>query len=122
VAAAGSTAYGIASALLQLTRTVGMSVGLALLTSIGQSRIDELTALVNDPARRDALVTSLGHPEFVGVDPRDSLRLVDILESWSRGEASDVLRLVFTIALGVAVVTLLPALLVGSAGARRARD
>ena len=71
-----------------------MSVGLALLTSIGQNRIDELTALINDPARRDALVASLGHPEFVGVDPRNSLPLVDLLERWSRGQAADVLRLV----------------------------
>jgi EmrB/QacA subfamily drug resistance transporter len=114
VAAAGATAYGVASALLQLTRTVGMSIGLALLTSIGQSRIDELTALVNDPGRRDALVIALGHQEFKGVDPHNSLTLVGILERWSRGEAADVLRLVFTIALGVALATLVPALLVGS--------
>jgi MFS transporter, DHA2 family, triacylglyceride efflux pump len=120
VAAAGSTAYGVASALLQITRTVGMSVGLALLTSIGQSRIDELSALINDPARRDALVVSLGHPEFVGVDPNSSLALVELLERWSRTEAADVLRLVLTIALGVAVATLLPALLVSGRGERRA--
>jgi EmrB/QacA subfamily drug resistance transporter len=112
IAAAGATAYGVASALLQLTRTVGMSIGLALLTSIGQSRIDELSGLVNDPARRDQLVAGLGHPEFVGVDPRNSLALVDLLEHWSRDEAADVLRLVLTIALGVAVATLLPAILV----------
>ena len=98
--------------MLQVARTIGMSVGLALLTSIGQNRIDELNALVNDPVRRDALVTTLGHPEFVGVDPRASLSLVDLLEAWSRGEAADVLRLVFTIALAVAAVTVLPALLV----------
>jgi EmrB/QacA subfamily drug resistance transporter len=122
VEAAGAGAYGVASAMLQITRTVGMSVGLALLTSIGQNRIDELTALVNDPARRDALVVALGRPEFVGVDPRASLALVDLLEAWSRGQAADVLRLVFTIALGVAVVTLLPALFVsaGSAAAKPA--
>ncbi len=113
VAAAGSTAYGVASALLQITRTVGMSIGLALLTSIGQSRIDALTALIDDPARRDALVRSLGHPEFVGVDPNTSFRLVDLLEQWSRGQAADVLRLVLVLALGVALVTLLPAVLVG---------
>ncbi len=118
VAAAGSTAYGVASALLQITRTVGMSVGLALLTTIGQARIDELTTLVNDPARRDALVRSLGHPEFVGVDPRGSLLLTDLLERWSRTEAADVLRLVLAIALGVALATLIPAVLVG-AGRRR---
>jgi len=112
VEAAGASAYGVASAMLQVTRTIGMSVGLALLTSIGQNRIDELNALVNDPPRRDALVTALGHPEFVGIDPKASLGLVDLLESWSRGEAADVLRLVFQIALGVAVVTVIPALLV----------
>jgi hypothetical protein len=99
--------------MLQITRTLGMSVGLALLTSIGQNRIDELTGLINDPQRRDALVSSLGHPEFVGVDPRQSLALVDVLERWSRGEAADVLHLVLLLALGVAVATLLPALLVG---------
>ncbi|HEX6655887.1 MAG TPA: hypothetical protein VF153_06715, partial [Candidatus Limnocylindria bacterium] len=117
VEAAGASAYGVASAMLQITRTLGMSVGLALLTSIGQNRINDLTALINDPPRRDALVRSLGHPEFVGVDPRASLQLVNLLETWSRSEAADVLRLVLTIALGVAVATLLPALLVG--GRRR---
>jgi len=119
VAAAGPSAYGVASAMLQVTRTIGMSVGLALLTTIGQNRIDELNALVSDPSRRDALVFSLGHPEFVGVDPRASLALVDLLESWSRGEAAGVLRLVLQIALGVAVVTVIPALLLE--GRRRAR-
>jgi EmrB/QacA subfamily drug resistance transporter len=118
VEAAGASAYGVASAMLQVTRTIGMSVGLALLTSIGQNRIDELNALVNDPPRRDTLVTALGHPEFIGVDPRASLALVDLLESWSRGEAASVLRLVFQIALGVAAVTVIPALLVE--GRRRA--
>ena len=127
VATAGATAYGVASAMLQLTRTVGMSIGLALLTSIGQSRIDELSGLVNDPSRRDALVASLGHPEFVGVDPRDSFQLVDLLERWSRGQAAEVLHLVLAIALGVALVTLLPALLLPgrpgpSRGGRHRRD
>jgi EmrB/QacA subfamily drug resistance transporter len=112
VEAAGASAYGVASAMLQVTRTIGMSVGLALLTSIGQNRIDELTALINDPQRRDALVVSLGHPELEGVDPRSSLPLVELLEAWSRGEAAGVLRLVFQIALVVAALTLIPALLV----------
>jgi hypothetical protein len=107
--------------MLQITRTLGMSVGLALLTSIGQNRIDELTALINDPPRRDALVTTLGHPEFVGVDPRASLALVDVLEEWSQVQAADVLHLVFAIALGVALVTLVPALLVGSHGSEDKR-
>jgi EmrB/QacA subfamily drug resistance transporter len=114
VEAAGASAYGVASAMLQITRTVGMSVGLALLTSIGQNRIDELTALIEDPVRRDTLVQELGHPEFVGVDPRASLQLVNLLETWSRSEAADVLRLILAIALGVAVVTVGPALLVGA--------
>ena len=84
VEAAGASAYGVASAMLQITRTVGMSVGLALLTSIGQNRINDLTALINDRRRRDALVTTLGHPEFVGVDPRESLRWSTC---WRRGRA-----------------------------------
>lgn len=119
VESAGASAYGVASAMLQITRTLGMSVGLALLTSIGQNRINDLTALINDPPRRDALVVSLGHPEFVGVDPRSSLQLVNLLENWSRGEAADVLRLVLAIALGVAIATLIPAALVpGRRGSR----
>ena len=109
VEAAGAGAYGVASAMLQITRTIGMSVGLALLTSIGQNRIDELSALIADPALRDELVTELGRPEFVGVDPNASLALVDLLERWSQDQSSDVLQLVFGIALGVAIVTLLPA-------------
>jgi hypothetical protein len=107
--------------MLQITRTVGMSIGLALLTSIGQSRIDELSALINDPARRDALVRTLGHPEFVGVDPNNSLQLVALLETWSSGQAADVLRLVLAIALGVAVATVVPALALGGSG-RANRD
>ncbi|HEX2140818.1 MAG TPA: MFS transporter [Candidatus Limnocylindria bacterium] len=118
VEAAGASAYGVASAMLQITRTLGMSVGLALLTSIGQNRIDELNELINDPVRRDALVVELGRPEFVGVDPRASLALVDVLEEWSRGQAAEVLQLVLLIALGVAVITLVPALLVGRRGER----
>jgi EmrB/QacA subfamily drug resistance transporter len=114
VEAAGASAYGVASAMLQITRTIGMSVGLALLTSIGQNRIDELTGVIEDPVRRDALVVQLGRPEFVGVDPRASLELVEVLETWSRSEAADVLRLILTIALGVALITIVPALLVGA--------
>ncbi len=116
VEAAGSTAYGVASATIQVGRTIGMSIGLALLTAIGQNRIDELSVLVTDPARRDELVVELGHPEFVGVDPNTSLALVAVLEEWSRGEAADVLRLVLTIALGVALVTLVPAWFVRGRG------
>jgi hypothetical protein len=95
-------------------------VGLALLTSIGQNRIDELTALIEDTARRNALVVELGRPEFVDVDPRQSLALVDLLETWSRGQAAEVLQLVLVIALGVALVTLLPAALVGGSTRRPA--
>jgi hypothetical protein len=59
--------------------------------------------------RRDQLVTDLGRREFIGVDPQASLALVALLEDWSQGEAAGVLRLVFTIALGVAALTLVPA-------------
>jgi EmrB/QacA subfamily drug resistance transporter len=109
VESAGRGAYGVASAMLQITRTIGMSIGLALLTSIGQNRIDELSALINDPVQRDALVVELGRPEFVGVDPATSLALVAVLEEWSRGQAADVLRLVFAIALSVTLLALVPA-------------
>jgi EmrB/QacA subfamily drug resistance transporter len=120
VESAGRGAYGVASAMLQITRTVGMSVGLALLTSIGQNRIDELSALINDPPQRDALVVALGRPEFVGVDPTTSLALVAVLEEWSRGQAADVLRVVFAIALGVSLATLIPAWFVrGASGSDR---
>ena len=112
VEAAGAGAYGVASAMLQITRTIGMSVGLALLTAIGQNRIDELTLLITDDALRDDLVRSLGREEFVGVDPNTSLALVALLERWSQGEAAGVLGLVFTIALGVGLLALVPALFV----------
>ena len=69
--------------------------------------------MINDTGQRNALVVSLHHPEFVGVDPNTSLALVDLLERWSRGQAADVLRQVLTIALGVAVCTLIPALFLG---------
>jgi DHA2 family methylenomycin A resistance protein-like MFS transporter len=120
VEAAGAGAYGVASAMLQITRTIGMSLGLALLTSIGQNRIDELSALINDPALRDELVVELGRPEFVGVDPQASLALVAVLEEWSQGQSAEVLRLIIGIALGVALVTLVPAWFVR--GRRGGRD
>jgi hypothetical protein len=113
VEAAGASAYGVASAMLQITRTVGMSIGLAVLTSIGQNRIDELTALINDPVRRDRLVVELGRPEFVGVDPRASLDLVAVLENWSQEQAADVLQLIIGIAVVVGVAAIVPALLLG---------
>jgi EmrB/QacA subfamily drug resistance transporter len=116
VEAAGAGAYGVASAMLQVTRTIGMSIGLALLTSIGQNRIDELSALITDDTLRDRLVVQLGRPEFVGVDPNASLALVAVLEEWSQGEAADVLSLIFAIALGVALVTLIPAYFVRGRG------
>jgi EmrB/QacA subfamily drug resistance transporter len=109
VEAAGAGAYGVASAMLQITRTIGMSVGLALLTSIGQNRIDELTEVINDEGRRNILVEALGHPEFIGVHPQADLRLVALLETWSQGEAAGVLTLVFTMALVVGLVALVPA-------------
>ncbi len=117
VEAAGASAYGVASAMLQITRTVGMSIGLAVLTSIGQNRIDELTALINDPARRDSLVVELGRPEFRGVDPRASLDLVALLENWSQGQAADVLQLIIAIAVVVGVAAVVPALLLGGRSA-----
>jgi EmrB/QacA subfamily drug resistance transporter len=113
---AGASAYGMAGAMLQLTRTIGMSVGLALLTGIAQHRIDALNTILNDQAGRDAVMRTLGHPELVGVDPGASLALLALLGEWSRGEAAAVLRLVFVIALGVAAVTLLPAIFVGAGG------
>jgi EmrB/QacA subfamily drug resistance transporter len=122
VEAAGAGAYGVASAMLQVTRTIGMSVGLALLTSIGQNRIDELSLLIADPVGRDALVVELGRPEFVGVDPQASLALVGVLEAWSQGEAAGVLRLVFAIALGVTLVTLIPGWFVRGAGSDGVRS
>ncbi len=109
VEAAGVGAYGVASATLQISRTIGMSVGLALLTSIGQSRIDELSSLITDPAHRNQLVVELGRPELVDVDPNASLVLVGVLEAWSQGESAGVLRSVFTIALGVGLLALVPA-------------
>jgi hypothetical protein len=121
VEAAGAAAYGVASAMLTITRTVGMSVGLAILTSIGQGRIDELTELVNDPERRDALVVALGEPRFVGADPRTSAPLVELLEGWSQAQAAEVLSLVFSVALVVSVAALLPALLLAGRRGRGAR-
>jgi len=120
VEAAGASAFGVASATLQISRTIGMSVGLALLTSIGQSRIDELSSLITDPARRNRLVVELGRPELVDVDPNASLVLVGVLEAWSQGESAGVLRSVFTIALGVGLLALVPAWFVqGRKGIRR---
>ena len=113
VDAAGATAYGVASALLQVTRTIGMSVGLALLTSIGQNRIDELSALVDDPG--------VGMGWLCTSDVRSSWASTRVprwpsstSSSGGRGcEAADVLRQVMDHRLGVALATLVAGLVGG---------
>ena len=109
-------AYGMASAMLQLARATGMSVGVAFLSGLAERHIDALNLTLNSPAGRDALVARLGHPELVGVDPGSSLPLIALLGEVSRGAASGVLGLVFVIAAAVAVATLIPALVVGGRG------
>ena len=119
---AGAGAFGMAGAMLQLTRTIGMSVGLAVLTALAQLRIDAVNATLADPAGRDALMASLGHPEFIGIDPGTNLTLLALLGEWSRSEAAGMLRLVFVIAAVVATITLLPAIAAGSHDRRRRPD
>ena len=56
VEALGRQAFGIASAGVTVARMVGMAVGLAVLTALGSTRIEELSRVLTDQAARDRVL------------------------------------------------------------------
>ncbi|MFL5724771.1 MAG: MFS transporter [Chloroflexota bacterium] len=115
VETAGRASFGMASAIVTVARMIGMAIGVAVLTAYGSTTInhlyDELFAVPD------------GWKQVIPVELRDRpLRdafVVDALESWASGKASDILVGLFVVAGIVTIVAIPPGLALGGAGRRR---
>jgi DHA2 family multidrug resistance protein-like MFS transporter len=114
VEALGRRAFGIASAGVTVARTVGMAIGLGVLTGFGTQRIEALSVVLTDQAARDAVLP----PELRGRILEDPV-VVDVLERWAAGEAASVLAALFLVAGVVLGVAVLPTLLMDDRPGRR---
>jgi MFS family permease len=115
VETAGRASFGMASAIVTVARMIGMAIGVAILTAYGSTTInhlyDELFAVPD------------GWKQVIPADLRDrGLRdafVVDALEAWASGKASEILVGLFVGAGVVTIVAIPPGLALG--GASRAR-
>ncbi len=117
VEALGAAAFGAAAAAVTVARMVGMAVGLAVLTQLGSNRIDALARIVADPTLRDAILPA----ELHGLPLQDA-RVVAALERWAAGQAAEIMGVLFTVALGVTLLAVVPALGLSSRSRRAAPD
>ncbi len=106
VEALGRKAFGVASAGVTVARMIGMAVGLAVLTALGSTRIEELSRVLTDQAARDKVLPA--HLQGRGLD--DAL-VAQVLLRWSSEQAAIILAGLFLIAGVVMVVSVVPALL-----------
>ena len=83
-----------------------MSVGLAVLTSIGAYRIEALGVERVEAAARDAVL-----PPELGGRPHQDGRVADGRERWAAQEAAIILSVLFVIAAAVVCAAIAPALL-----------
>jgi MFS family permease len=106
VESAGRAAFGMASAIVTVARMLGMAVGVAVLTAYGSTTIDRLyDQLFAVPDDWKKVI-----PEELRNRPlRDGL-VVDALERWAAGEASQILIGLFVVAGVVTLVAIPPGL------------
>lgn len=109
VEALGRAAFGTASAGVTVARTVGMALGLAVLTGFGTQRIEALSRVLIDQAVRDAVLP----PELRG-RPLGSALVVGALERWAAGEAAVILAGLFVVAGVVLLLAGIPTLLLNA--------
>lgn len=99
VAAVEASAAGTASSIVTVARTLGMAVGLAVLTAYGSTVIEDRTAALR--------ATPEAYLAFIPAELRDrplrDLLVVEALEAWAAGEAASVMR---GLHLAAALVTL----------------
>jgi MFS family permease len=103
--ALGRAAYGTAAAAVTVARMLGMGVGLAILTGLGSNRIEALSVVLTDQAARDAVL-----PSALQGRPLQDPFVVDALETWAAGEASQILAGLMAVAAAVMLVAIVPAL------------
>ena len=109
VEAAGRRAFGVASAVVTVSRMLGMAVGLAILTAYGSTTIDRLAAQVY--ASPDAYLQFI--PESLRDRPLRDPLVVGALEEWASREAARIMVGLFVVAAGVTAVAVPPGLLLG---------
>ena len=110
VESAGRGSFGIASAVVTVSRMIGMAIGLAILTAYGSTTIDRLyDQLYATPEAYQAII-----PEDLRDRPLRDPFVVEALEDWASREAAGIMVGLFVVAAGVTIAAIPPGLALGS--------